>query len=97
MMHSASGNEVRSHWYGLLGNSTTAFLIHLTSVSVVVFSVYRVHSGDMTMGAMIACVMLGSRCMAPISMVTGLMTRMQHAIESLRGLNGVMQLPQGNC
>lgn len=94
MMHQASGSEVRSHWYGLLGNSTTAFLIHLTTVAVVVFSVYRVHSGEMTMGAMIACVMLGSRCMAPVSMVTGLMTRMQHAFEALRSLNGVMKLPR---
>ncbi|MDF1751631.1 MAG: type I secretion system permease/ATPase [Verrucomicrobiales bacterium] len=94
MMQQASGSEVKTHWYGLIGSSTTAFIMHMTTVAVVIFSVYRVHAGDMTMGAMIACVMLGSRCMAPISMVTGLMTRMQHALEALKGLNGVMKLPR---
>ena len=92
MMKEGSISEVRSHWYGLLGNSTTSFLIHLTTISVVVFSVYRVHAGDMTMGAMIACVMLAARCMAPVSMVTSLMTRMQYAIEALRGLNTIMEM-----
>ena len=92
MMRQASGSEVKSHWFGLFGNSTTTFLIHLTSVAVVVFSVYRVGAGEMTMGAMIACVMLASRCMAPITMVAGLMTRLQHALEALSGLNQIMNL-----
>ncbi len=94
MMHESSGQQVKSHWYALLGNSTTTFLIHLTTVGIIVVSVYRVHNGDMSMGAMIACVLLGARAMTPLAMVAGLMTRFQQAMESLRGLNQVMRLPR---
>ncbi|NNE91558.1 MAG: type I secretion system permease/ATPase [Verrucomicrobiales bacterium] len=92
MMTDASEQEVRSHWLGLLGNSSTTFLLHITTVSVIVASVYRVYSGDMSMGAMIACVLLGARAMAPLAMVAGLMTRLQQALASLRELNFVMNL-----
>ncbi len=94
MMQDSAAQQVRSHWFALLGSSTTTFLIHLTTVGVIVVSVYRVHAGEMSMGAMIACVLLAARAMAPLAMVAGLMTRLQQALESLRGLNQVMRLPR---
>jgi ATP-binding cassette subfamily C protein LapB len=44
------------------------------------------------MGGLIACVMLASRCMAPMAMLSGLMTRFQQALQSLESLDGVMSL-----
>jgi ATP-binding cassette subfamily C protein LapB len=87
-------SDVRSHWYALVGTSTTTGFIHLAAVGVVLASVYRVQAGEMSMGAMIACVMLGSRAMAPLSMLAGLMTRLQHVLKSLGGLNEVMKMPR---
>ena len=92
IMKETSNSDVSSHWYGLVGSAITAFVLHFTTISIVIFSVYRVHAGLMTMGAMIACVMLASRCMAPVTMITGLMTRLQHAIEGYRGLKRFMSL-----
>jgi ATP-binding cassette subfamily C protein LapB len=94
MMHEASANEVRSHWLSILGTSTTSFLIHLTTIAVVVVSVFRIQAGEMSMGGMIACVMLGARSLAPLAMVAGLMTRLQQSLEALRGLNEVMSQPR---
>jgi ATP-binding cassette subfamily C protein LapB len=86
--------DVRMHWFSLLGTSTTAALINLTNVSVIVAAVYRFHAGDMTSGGMIAALMLSSRTMMPIAMITGLMTRLQQALQSLQGLNRIMALPR---
>lgn len=92
MLRHSSGHAVQSHWYGLLGNSWTTAVMHFTSVAIVLASVYRIQDGAMTMGGMIAVVMLSSRCLAPLAMISGLMTRLQQALQSLRSLNGVMQL-----
>lgn len=94
MVSTSAEKDVHMHWYGLLGTSTTAALINLTTVAVVVTSVYRVQSGAMTMGGMIAAVMLSSRTMTPIAMVSGLMTRLQQALQALHSLNTVMALPR---
>jgi ATP-binding cassette subfamily C protein LapB len=92
MLRFSSGHAVQSHWYALLGNSWTTAVMHFTSVAIVLASVYRIQDGAMTMGGMIAVVMLSSRCLAPLAMISGLMTRLQQALQSLRSLNGVMQL-----
>lgn len=83
---------VKSHWYALVGNSVTTSLINLTSVAVIVAGVYRVNAGLLSMGGLIATVMLTSRCMAPLAMVSGLMTRLQQTLQSLDSLTEVMQM-----
>jgi ATP-binding cassette subfamily C protein LapB len=92
LLQNASASSTKSHWYGLLANSLTTTIVNLTSIVVVVAGVYQVSSGLLTMGGLIACVMLASRCMAPMAMLSGLMTRFQQALQSLESLNGVMSL-----
>lgn len=94
MIREASEKEVRSHWYSLLGTSTTTWILHLTTIAVVIGSVYQVSLGEMTLGGVVAAVILTSRAMTPLTMVTGLMTRLQQTLASLRGLNQLMTLPR---
>lgn len=94
MIASSSRKDVHSHWYSLMGDSTTKGLINMTSIAVIVASVYQIQTGAMSMGGMIACVMLGSRIMTPLAMAAGLMTRLQQTLHALRGLNGMMALPR---
>lgn len=94
MVTSSSQKDVRSHWYSMLGDSTTKGLINLSSIAVIVASVYQIQTGAMSMGAMIACVMLGARIMTPLAMAAGLMTRLQQTLHALRGLNAMMALPR---
>lgn len=92
LLKSASATSTKSHWYGLLANSLTTTIVNLTSVVVVVAGVYQVSNGLLSMGGLIACVMLSSRCMAPMTLLSGLMTRLQQSLQSLESLNGVMSL-----
>lgn len=92
LLRTSSLHGVKSHWYALLGSSTTTTLINLTSVMVIVAGVYRVNAGLLSMGGLIATVMLTSRCMAPLAMVSGLMTRLQQTMQSLSSLNDVMSM-----
>ncbi|CAN5845936.1 type I secretion system permease/ATPase [soil metagenome] len=94
MISESSEQDTRSHWYSLVGTSSTVALIQLTTVAIVVASVFLVQEGVMSQGGMIACVMLGARALNPLIMVAGLMTRLQQALQALRGLNAVMAMPR---
>ncbi len=92
LLSGSAMSGVKSHWYALVGNSATTSLINLTSVAVIVAGVYQVSAGALSMGGLIATVMLTSRCMAPLAMVSGLMTRLQQTMQSLDSLTDVMQM-----
>lgn len=69
------------------------FMQQLTTVGVVVWGVYLVTDAAMSLGGLIACVILASRAMGPTAGVAHLATRYHQARAAIEGLNDVMQLP----
>ena len=65
----------------------------LLTVVLVVMGAYAVGEGNLSMGALIAVVMLSGRCLAPMMQVTALITRYHQAKSALTTLNQVMLLP----
>jgi ATP-binding cassette, subfamily C, bacterial LapB len=65
----------------------------LCTVIMVVWGVYIIGEGKLTMGALIGAVILLGRAMAPISSLTGLAVRFQQARTALGMLNKVMATP----
>ncbi len=86
--------EVKSRWYSSLATTVTSFIHHLVTVGVVVVSVYEIKAGNMTQGAMIACVILSGRGLAPLAKVASLLTRLQQSMTALHGLNQIMKMPR---
>ncbi|MEM7015380.1 MAG: ATP-binding cassette domain-containing protein, partial [Verrucomicrobiota bacterium] len=71
----------------------TQLLQQLVSIGIVILGVYQIKEGNLTMGGMIACVILGGRGMAPLGQVASLFTRLQQSRTALQGLNQIMELP----
>lgn len=65
----------------------------LCTVIMVVWGVYVIGEGKLTMGALIGSVILLGRTMAPVSSITGLAVRFQQARSALAMLNKVMATP----
>ncbi|MEO8417921.1 MAG: type I secretion system permease/ATPase [Methylophilaceae bacterium] len=65
----------------------------VVTVLLVLLGVYLVINGDLTMGGLIACTMLSSRALAPVSQAAGLMTQYHNASTSLTSLDEVMKKP----
>jgi ATP-binding cassette subfamily C protein LapB len=59
----------------------------------VVVGVYLIADGKLTLGGLIACTMLASRAMAPISQVAGLLTQYHNAATALKSLDDILQQP----
>lgn len=78
-------------------NSTTsfaAFMQQLAGVLVVIVGVYAISNNDLTLGGLIACVLLTGRILAPLSQVAGLMVQYQQSKVALSSLDQIVQQAQ---
>lgn len=63
------------------------------NVLVVIAGVYLISKGELTLGGLIACTMLASRSLAPISQVAGLLTQYHNAATALKSLDNILEQP----
>lgn len=74
-------------------NNGSMGLQQFITVSILLLGVYLIMHGDLTMGGLIACTMLASRALSPISQAAGLMTQYHNASTALTSLEGIMNNP----
>ena len=74
-------------------NAWTQKIQGLTYAIVVLVGCFAVMKGDMTTGALVACSILSSRMLAPISQITGVLGRWQQAKVAKQGLDELMKKP----
>jgi len=86
--------ELRARMLSSLAMNSTMLLQQLAGVVVIVLGVYQIIDGNLSMGGLIACYMLSSRALGPLTQVSGLLTRYQQARVTLDSVNQMMELPQ---
>ena len=98
---------VQNAWQQMIGHTSTwlfkskvitnsvinfaSFILQISVVGVVVLGVYRVSDNIISMGGIIAAVMLTGRAISPIAKLAGLMTRSNQTISALRQLDTLME------
>ena len=85
--------KMKSKIYSSIIVFFTTFLQQMTTVSVVIFGVYKISANEITIGALIASTILTNRAMAPIAQMTSLILRFQQARQSMKTINNLMALP----
>ncbi|HEX5801512.1 MAG TPA: type I secretion system permease/ATPase [Azospira sp.] len=73
--------------------TSSASVQQLVTVSLIVVGVYLISERQLSMGALIACVMLSSRALAPFAQIAGLLTQYQNAAMALSALDKVVAQP----
>lgn len=89
-----SSNEARK--YSTRAVAFATFVTQLVTVGMVIWGVYRIGAGEMSMGGLIGCNILVGRIMAPLLQLASLLTRLQNSRVSLKALDTLMQLPSEN-
>ncbi len=84
---------LKSRFYSTLAVNFTTVVHYGVTVAVVVFGVYMIEKGDLTVGGLIASTILSGRALAPLGQITSLLTRYQLTKLSLQALNNVMDMP----
>ncbi|WP_111977780.1 type I secretion system permease/ATPase [Algibacillus agarilyticus] len=82
--------------YATSVSAVSGFVTQLSTVFIVVVGVYQIIEGNISMGAMIAAVMLTGRALQPFGQVSLLATRYNQAESALVALNEVMEKPDEN-
>jgi len=67
--------------------------IQMTTVMVVIYGVYRIVDGEITVGALIATTILTGRSLAPLSAIAAMLTRLQQSRAALKALDTIMTAP----
>lgn len=86
----SSAAIMQGRFWALLAQSGTGFVQACVSIVTVVWGVYLISSGDITMGALIAAMMLSGRVLAPLANVANTLTRLRQTLHSYQMLDQVM-------
>ncbi|MBU2431299.1 MAG: type I secretion system permease/ATPase, partial [Proteobacteria bacterium] len=90
---SSSESGARSRFLSQFVVNSASLIQQLAYISIVVCGVYLIQDNKITTGALIACVILNGRAMAPLAQITMLLTRLHHSYSSLKGLTRLMAKP----
>lgn len=71
----------------------TAFISQFSNILIVAAGVYLASEGEMTMGAIIAAMILNGRVISPISQLVGMIIKYDKTMLSLENLDEVMKMP----
>lgn len=89
---SDSYKRIRSLTNWIMGFTTA--IQQLVTVAMVVAGVYMIHANQLTLGGLIASVILAGRAISPLASVMSLASRYQQASTSLETLEGLMKRPR---
>jgi len=82
-----------SRFVSSLGINLANFVQQIAAIVMVLTGMYMVQEGTLTVGGLIACVMLSGRALAPVGSIANLMTRYHQASGALKTLDGLMKRP----
>ncbi|NNG03573.1 MAG: type I secretion system permease/ATPase, partial [Inquilinus sp.] len=88
-----SRTSQKSRFYSALGVNLTTMTTQAVSICTVIGGVYLVSAGRMTMGAIIAAVILGGRAVGPLGGLANTLSRFHQSRTALTTLNRLMLLP----
>ena len=73
--------------------TVTSFLVQLNTIAIIVLGVYMIQNTHLTMGGLIAAVMLSSRAIAPMGQVASLAANFEQTKTAYQSLSKIMQMP----
>ena len=85
------GADLRYMSSSVVNGSTSAQ--QLVTVAIVIIGVYLISDHKLSMGGLIACMMLSSRALAPFAQIASLLTHYQNAAMALSALDKVVAQP----
>ncbi len=107
--HLNAAAQLQRRWEGLVeyvakesltSRLLSSFAINFTgwvqgtvSIAVLITGAYLATDGKLSLGALIACTIITSRAVGPLTQVAGLLTRYHSAMTALVALNKIMQAP----
>jgi ATP-binding cassette subfamily C protein LapB len=74
-------------------SSVTSFVVQLNTVAMMIFGVYMITNNNLTMGGLIAAVIISTRAIAPMGQLASLFAQYHHTKTAYAAINRIMELP----
>lgn len=84
---------IKLRFFSNLNIYLSIFAQQIAYVFVIIWGVYKIGVGELTTGGLIACSILTSRALAPMSQIAALLTKYYQTRHSLNAINTVMRMP----
>jgi len=91
---SIDGFNIQQKAIASFSNVSTSSLSTAAYVSAIVVGVFEIGAGNLTMGGLIACSILGGRVIAPMAQAVQYLSQWQNVEQSLQMVNQVLMLPK---
>ncbi|CAD7287790.1 Toxin RTX-I translocation ATP-binding protein [Campylobacter majalis] len=88
-----SNRSIKSKMITTSITTVTAFLVHINTVALVVLGVYMIKDTALTMGGLIATVILAGRAIAPMGQVASLIANYEQTKTAYKGIDNIMNMP----
>lgn len=88
-----ANSELKLRFLTTLSSNLTQTMQQFSYVGIVAVGAYLITQGEMTMGALIACSIIGGRALAPLAQIPNLIVQWKQAKIALDVLNNIMELP----
>ncbi|WP_320035217.1 type I secretion system permease/ATPase [Halarcobacter sp.] len=82
----------KSQFLSQIATFMTTFISQFSNIAIVIGGVYLASEGEMTMGGIIASMILNGRVIAPISQVVGMIIRFDRTILALKNIDEIMNM-----
>lgn len=92
-VHHQGTTTARSRFWSQLTVNVSQSGQQLSQVGIIVYGVYLISGGELSMGTLIACVILSGRTLSPLGQVSQLLGRFNQALEAYGNLGSLMQEP----
>ncbi len=83
----------KSHYLSQIVTYVVGFISQFSSILIVAFGVLLANEGEITMGAIIAAMILNGRVVGPVSQIVGMIIRLDRTMLSLNNIDEIMNMP----
>lgn len=83
----------KSHYLSQIVTYFVGFVSQFSSIGIVAVGVLLANEGEITMGAIIASMILNGRVIAPVSQIVGMIIRLDRTMLSLNNIDEIMNMP----
>jgi ATP-binding cassette subfamily C protein LapB len=84
---------VKTRFLSSCAINITVYLQQMATVAVVIYGVYLISDGELSMGGLIAATILTGRALAPLAQIAGTLTRYHQARSAYRSIDAIMRAP----
>jgi len=89
----SSETQNKIKWYQSLATQQTSVISQISTIGIMIGSTYAFSENQVTMGAIVAAMMLSNRVIAPVAMISAALLRTRSAMEAYTALDSIMKLP----